>query len=316
MSFTRTLGRRARPPARRAPRAARRRSVRRWLRASPRTRLAVLCAIVLAGLGFGAWVWVRDSSLVAVTQVTIGGESGADAGVIRSALRAAAGNMTTLDVQMGRLRAAVAPFPEVRRLRVRTVFPHRMVIEVIEQRPVGILEAAGRAVPVAADGTILRAVAVSATLPAIPVSVFPVGRHLREGRAADAVALLGAAPAQLLTRISQVTTVAGHGLAAQLRNGPNIYFGAPLHLSAKWLAATEVLGDPGSSGAAYIDVSDPGRPAAGAGGSATAASAAASPAAGAGGSATATSAAASPAGTSAGPAGGAAPAPTSTTSGG
>jgi cell division protein FtsQ len=234
-------------------------------------RLALLGVVVLAGLAFGGWMWLRDSSLVAVSQVAITGERGADAGAIRSALRSAARNMTTLDVQMGQLRTAVAPFPEVRRLRVRTVFPHRMVIEVIEQRPVGILEVDGRAVPVAADGTILRSVAASSSLPAIPLSVLPAGRHVHD-RAADAVALLAAAPDQLLGGISQVTTVQGHGLVAQLRNGPSLYFGDAVRLSAKWLAVTEVLGDPGSAGAGYIDVSDPARPAAGAGTSSTAAS--------------------------------------------
>jgi cell division protein FtsQ len=235
-------------------------------------RLALLGVVVLAALAFGGWMWLRDSSLVAVSQVMITGERGADAGAIRSALRSAARNMTTLDVQIGQLRTAVAPFPEVRRLRVRTVFPHRMVIEVIEQRPVGILEVDGRAVPVAADGTILRSVAASSSLPAIPLSVLPAGRHVHERPAADAVALLAAAPDQLLGGISQVTTVQGHGLVAQLRNGPSLYFGNAVRLSAKWLAVTEVLGDPGSAGAGYIDVSDPARPAAGAGTSSTAAS--------------------------------------------
>jgi cell division protein FtsQ len=228
-------------------------------------RLTLVVALALGGLLFGAWMWLRDSSLVAVSQVTITGETGPEAGAIRSALRAAARNMTTLDVHMGQLQSAVAPFPQVRHVRVHTVFPHRMVIQVIEQRPVGILQVAGRSVPVASDGTILPAVVVSSALPAIPLSVFPGGRHLHEGRAADAVALLAAAPDQLLSKLSQVTTVSGHGLVAQLRSGPSIYFGDAARLSAKWVAATEVLADPGSAGAAYIDVSDPARPAAGAG---------------------------------------------------
>jgi Cell division protein FtsQ/DivIB, C-terminal len=130
---------------------------------------------------------------------------------------------------------------------------------------VAVVEAGGREVPVAGDGTILRSVAVSSALPTIPLAVSPVGRRLSEGRAADAVAVLAAAPYQLLPKISQVTTVAGHGLVAQLRNGPSIYFGDTSHLAAKWIAATEVLADSGSAGASYIDVTDPARPAAGAG---------------------------------------------------
>lgn len=227
--------------------------------------LAAVVTVVLAGLLFGVWTWVRDSSLVQVEHVTINGAGGADASAIRAALRSAAHNMTTLDVQMNQLRTAVAPFPEVKRLRVRTEFPHRLVIDVIEQRPVAVIDIGGRQAPVAADGTILRSVSVGGALPSIPLTVPPVGRRLAEGRAAGAVAVLAAAPAQMLPKLSQVTTVAGHGFVAQLRSGPSIYFGDTSRLAAKWLAATEVLADSGSAGASYIDVSDPGRPAAGAG---------------------------------------------------
>jgi hypothetical protein len=63
-----------------------------------------------------------------------------------------------------------------------------------------------------------------------------------------------------------VTTIAQHGLVAQLQNGPAVYFGDAADLDAKWTAATRVLGDPnqGAAGASYIDVTDPERPAAGA----------------------------------------------------
>jgi hypothetical protein len=52
---------------------------------------------------------------------------------------------------------------------------------------------------------------------------------------------------------------------AQLENGPQIYFGPTTQLSAKWNAVVAVLQDSGSQGAAYIDVTDPQRPAAGVG---------------------------------------------------
>ncbi len=220
--MTRTLTRRGRLGAVLRPHASgRRRAARRRLRVTPRMRLAALAIVILAALLFGAWMWVRDSSLVGVDQVTISGASGADAMAIRSALRSSARNMTTLDVQTSRLRAAVASFPEVKGLRVRTVFPHRIVIDVVEERPVAVVDDGGREVPVAGDGTILRAVAVSSTLPTIPLSVPPVGRRLKEGRAAEEVALLGAAPYQLLPKISQVTIAVPHGLVAQLRDGPS-----------------------------------------------------------------------------------------------
>ncbi len=56
-----------------------------------------------------------------------------------------------------------------------------------------------------------------------------------------------------------------HGLEAQLRNGPKVYFGTDDDLGAKWAAAAAVLADSGSAGADYIDVTVASRPAAGAG---------------------------------------------------
>jgi hypothetical protein len=69
-----------------------------------------------------------------------------------------------------------------------------------------------------------------------------------------------------------VTPTTEHGPVVQLRNGPSIYFGDSTRLDAKWAAAAQVLADSRSAGAAYIDVTDPERPAAGAGGSAAAGS--------------------------------------------
>jgi cell division septal protein FtsQ len=210
---------------------------------------------------------LRDSSLVAVKRVSVSGASGADGPRIRSALIAAARNMTTLDVRMHQLRVAVSPYPAVKDLRVSTQFPHGMRIQVIELNPVAGVVVDGRTIAVAGDGTLLHDVPASGSLPAIPLRVPPGGAQLTDRDALHAVALLAVAPYQLLSRISRVTTVPTHGLVAQLRSGPSIYFGDATRLHAKWAAATAVLADPGSAGAVYIDVTDPGRPAAGAGSS-------------------------------------------------
>ncbi len=221
--------------------------------------IAVLAAVLLLG---GAWLWVRDSSLVAVRRVSIVGVYGPDAGQIRSALRLAALNMTTLDVHQGQLRMAVAPYPIVKDLHVSTQFPHGMRIDVVEQLPLGALVAGRQAVAVSGDGTLLRD-APAGSLPAIPVSSLPGGSAVSQPAVLNALALLAATPSPLQARISQVTSTAAHGLVAQLRSGPSIYFGDDSDLDAKWDSATMVLADPSSAGATYIDVSDPARPSAG-----------------------------------------------------
>jgi cell division protein FtsQ len=230
----------------------------------------VLGAVAAVALLGGAWVWLRDSSLVSVDRVTVTGLSGPDAGEIRVALGVAARNMTTLDVRLSQLRTAVAPYPMVKDLRVSTQFPHGMRIHVIEQLPVGALVAGGVTIAASADGTLLHGVS-TASLPTVPVGSFPGGSRITDWTALEALALLAATPHGLASRVSQVTTSAGHGLVVQLRSGPAIYFGTPSALAAKWAAATAVLAAPTSVGATYIDVTDPARPAAGVGSQALAA---------------------------------------------
>jgi cell division protein FtsQ len=229
-------------------------------------RIRVIGAVVvLLALAAGGWLWLRDSSLVAVQRVTITGASGPDAGAIRAALTTAARNMTTLDVHENQLQIAVSPYPAVKAIQVTAQFPHGMRINVVEQLPVAVVSAGGQTIEVAADGTLLHNVAVSEALPVIPLRVSPGGPRLTDPDALQAVALLAAAPHRLLGSVSTVSTIAGKGLVAQLRNGPSIIFGDASRPQAKWLAAAAVLADSGSAGAAYVDVTDPERPAAGAG---------------------------------------------------
>lgn len=271
-----------------------RRRRRRLPRPGPRALAVVVALLALAG---GAWLWLRNSSLVAVERVTVVGVSGRDAGQIRDALVAAARNMTTLNVKMGALRTAVQPFPVVKQLHVVTGFPHRMRIEVTEQVPVATISAAGQQVAVSADGTLLHGSTIPGSLPTIPLSVSPGGTHVT-GTTLRIVRLLAAAPYQLLDKVSQASETGSEGLVAQLRNGPKVVFGTDADLGAKWAAAAAVLADSGSAGADYIDVTVPSRPAAGAGSDSGSSSAAGSSQSGTGtglastGSATASGAAA------------------------
>jgi cell division protein FtsQ len=241
--------------------------VRLWhqLRSARRLRLVAIGLVALGVLLGGGWFWFRDSSFVSVKTVAVTGQSGPDAAAIRSALMTAARNMTTLDVDMAQLRTAVSPYPAVKTLQVSTEFPHGMRIQVIEQLPVAVIQLPGRTIAVASDGTLLREVQSAPSLPTIALSVPPGGPRLTDQAALAAVAALAAAPYQLLSKISQIQTAAPHGLVAQLRAGPQVYLGDSSDLTQKWSAAVAVLSDSGSAGAAYIDVTDPRRPAAGAG---------------------------------------------------
>jgi cell division protein FtsQ len=226
-----------------------------------RVRLLAGALAAVAILG-GGWLWLRDSSLVAVRHVTVTGVAGPDASQIRSALTLSAHNMTTLDVRVGQLRTAVAPYPVVKDLQVSAQFPHGLRIRVVEDPPVGALVAGGHAIAASGDGTVLHDVPTG-SLPSVPVSLLPGGSQVTDPTALAALALLADAPSRLTARIEQVTSSPPHGLVVELRSGPSIYFGDDSDPEAKWSAATEVLADPGSAGATYIDVTEPSRPAAG-----------------------------------------------------
>jgi cell division protein FtsQ len=229
------------------------------LRRPPRRAvLVVLVALVLAA---GAWLWLRDSSLVAVRDVTVTGVSGPQAQRVRAALAVAARDMTTLHVRLDALRTAVEPYPVVRNLEARPDFPHGLRIVVHEHVAVGALVGPGRRLPVAADGTILRDTPADG-LPAIAAARDPGTETVLDAQTKRFVAFLAAAPGALRTRVARVY-LGPRGLTAPLTDGPVLYFGDSQRLAAKWAAATRVLADASSRGASYLDLRLPERPAAG-----------------------------------------------------
>jgi cell division protein FtsQ len=226
----------------------------------PPARVLGACAAMLALLA-GGWLWLRDSSLVAVRQVSVAGLSGSDAPHVRAALQDAARDMTTLHIRNGQLATAVEPFPAVQGVEAHADFPHRLRIVVHEHVAVGAVAAGSGRMAVAADGTLLRGT-TTAGLPVIDVPVAPGGDVLTDHRALRVVALLAAAPPALRAKLRRVY-MGPRGLTAPLQNGPVLFFGGAERLSAKWTAAAVVLGSRTSAGATYIDLRLPERPAAG-----------------------------------------------------
>jgi cell division protein FtsQ len=225
-------------------------------------RRGLVIAGVAAVLLAAAWYWGRDLSLWSVNNVRVTGATGQDAAQIETALQGAAHGMTTLHVRAGELRDAVARFPIVKGLRVHTSFPHGLRIEVVENVPVAALEAAGRPVAVAADGTLLRDRPIDG-LPLVPAHAVPTGERVTEAQATGAIALAGAAPASVRRLIARVRSGGHDGLRADLQGGFRIEFGAATRLHAKWVAAVRVMADARAEGATYLDVRMPERPVAG-----------------------------------------------------
>ncbi len=227
-----------------------------------RPSLAMVVSLLVAiALLLGGWVWLRDSSLVAVENVTVRGATGLGAPAVRSSLTGAAQQMTTLNLDRRALNAAVARFPLVKSITVETKFPHAMTIIVNERRPVASLVGPGGALAVAADGVILTG-SPSSGLPVIAVTRLVRGKRVVDPTTSSEVNLIALAPRRLRGEVTEVTAVNG-GLVAKLRAGTLLRFGDSNRLAAKWIAADRVLQDPQSAGAGYIDVSIPERPASG-----------------------------------------------------
>ncbi len=215
----------------------------------------LLAALAVAGL------WVRDSELVGIEQVSVTGVEGAEAGAIRGALIAAARDMTTLHVRTEELERAVESYPLVRRLSAEADFPHRLRITVNAHQPVAAVQIGGRRTAVAADGTLLRGNETD-DLPSVGIRSTPPGDRIRDKRALGAVRLLAAVPRPLRSRV-QRAFLGQRGVTATLDQGPKLYFGQASDLPAKWAAAARVLGDERTQGASYVDVRLPDRPAVG-----------------------------------------------------
>jgi cell division protein FtsQ len=218
-------------------------------------RRLVASLVVLAVLGAG-YAWLRDSSLVRVRDVVVTGVSSSQEARVREALRSAAMDMTTLHVREDRLRAAVAPYTSVARLRVEADFPRGLSIEVVEHRPAGVVLAGGQRVPVSAGGLLLRGVRPDAGLPVVRVDALPAGGRLTDRGSRAAVAILAGAPAALAARIERART-SERGLLVELRDGPDVIFGSAARVRAKWAAATRVLADSRAKGGTYVDVRVP-----------------------------------------------------------
>jgi cell division protein FtsQ len=236
----------------------------RLLSPSAHWRRRLIAIVVLAAaLSAGYFFWLRDSSLVRVEHVRVSGLDTPDAARVRAKLAVAARKMTTLNLNPAALRRAVADEPVVHSLTVQADFPHGLTIQIVENRPVAMLVAGGRELAVAPDGTVLPGAKVARALPAVRVGRLPERGQMLDGPALERVAVAAAAPPRLLARVDSISIQDGRGAVAELQDGPPIYFGRPIELERKWVAAAGVLAQQSSRGATYIDVRMPERPVAG-----------------------------------------------------
>lgn len=249
------LGRRGSTRSRRSGRLA-------WItsfRAPDIRKLArrfVVALVVLLALAAVYFLWLRDSSLVAVERVTVTGTEGDPA--VESALAAAGTEMTTLNVDEDALSAAVADMPSVLSLSASPDFPNGLAIDVEIRRPVAYLDAGGTIL--AGDGVVLDTNAERPEGLPVVEDVEPPAGARADGTALALARVLGAAPEILLAETSGALIEDDHGPVVEIGPGIELRFGDPTQADLKWRAAAAVLADPERDSATYIDLAVPERP--------------------------------------------------------
>jgi cell division protein FtsQ len=222
----------------------------------------ILAGVLVAACALaGGWLWVRDSSLLAVHDVFITGADSSEGPQIRSALRTAALDMTTLHVREDALRAAVSQYASIKGLDVRSDFPHKLFVHVRERAPVAAIQSGGSTVAASSDGLVLRGIRARG-LPTLRVRSTPAGDRVTDRRTLGALGVAAGAPPELRARLVRLWS-GPRGLTLDLRNGPDLIFGSGADAPRKWTAAVRVLADPSSEGATYLDLRVPERVAAG-----------------------------------------------------
>src|SRR5829696_242164 len=137
-------------------------------------------ALAAVGLLLG-FLWFRDSSFAEVERITVTGSGSSERDRVVAALEAAARGMSTLHVDEAALRDAVRPFASVADVRARADFPHALRIEVLEHRPVALVQLGATKVPATAGGLLLEGVQ-DEDLPLVRPEDPLVGDHVREPR--------------------------------------------------------------------------------------------------------------------------------------
>ncbi len=189
--------------------------------------------------------------------------TGPQADLVTAALTEAAKEMTTLNVDDERLEAIAARFATVSAVDFEADFPHAMTLTVTERPPVLLVRSRDRALPVAADGTILSGIeAGGLRVPEVRLAEVPSGTEVT-GEALTLATVAGAAPEPLRPLITGLSTEGTEGLTVTLEGGIPVYFGDGGRAEERWAAIAAVLADPKIDTLTYVDVRVPERPALG-----------------------------------------------------
>ncbi len=220
----------------------------------------VVIAVSLIVLGFG-YMWLRDSSLVEVKTVKIGGVTKSDPKALSDEIKRAAKSMTTLHIDNDALARVADRYPAIKEIRADPALPDKMTLNVVHHSLIARVTTSSGTAVVTDTGAVVEG-AKGVNLPRIRVQQKVTGDKMTGATSKASLALLVATPASWRKQVKSVY-VGESGLIVVMRKGPRIYFGEGTDPKRQWLAASRLLAEPSVRGATYIDVSSPERSAVG-----------------------------------------------------
>jgi cell division protein FtsQ len=233
------------------------------LRIVPSRRSIALGLGILAAAA-AAYVAARQSSAFAVTRVEVDGAPAEVRAQVQKALAPLSGK-SLLALDGSALVRRVEALPTVVSVQYDRTFPHTLRVRVVPETAVAVLRRGADAWILSARGRVVSRVELR-TVPGLPrvwvpaKTVVAAGAFVPDeigGAAARALALAARFPAHIATASSR------HGeLVFRLRSGIELRLGEPNDVRLKLAIARRALPHL-PSGAAYLDVSVPGRPVAG-----------------------------------------------------
>jgi cell division protein FtsQ len=220
-----------------------------------------LAIVALAG---GAYAGARQSSLFAVAHIEI---TGAPPDVQKQVRRELAPLLGTslLALDGGSLERRVESLPAVVRVGYDRAFPHTLRLTVVPETPVAVLHRGAETWLFSGRGRVVKRIPLR-TYPELPRIWVPHATQVAAGEllqpdgagsAARALALGARFPAHIAT-----AAMIHKGLVLRLRSGLELRLGDPTDVRLKLAVARRALRDL-PAGAAYLDLSVPGRPVAG-----------------------------------------------------
>lgn len=208
-------------------------------------------------------LWIVSGPLLGISTVTVQGYTGKQQAAVQQTAELVAGTGSMVRLPRGDMRRALTRFPGVLDASIERDGLRSISVEVEMGDPVAVLSlASGQRYLLSPSGQVMGAAEGTAGLPVIRVASYPPGGVLAEPGQRAALTFIGWLPPEYAGRLRNVRGEGGR-LFATLANGLELRIGPPTDLAEKAQALVAVLSqaDPEAlSAAAYLDISNPGRP--------------------------------------------------------